>query len=118
MANPQNPYGILSLWARVCWYIPCGLRPAEPTVPAIHRRNELRCILANGINRSVQPVAKKGWHGIMNCFGGLLSSFTTMNEFRTISWGPKVTPLDQMVFAVWVQMKDNQMESTPNFRVI
>ena len=34
------------LRVQVCLYIPSGLRPAEPTVPAIHRRNKLRRILA------------------------------------------------------------------------
>jgi hypothetical protein len=57
MANPQNPIPaassgalrILPLRVRICLNIPCGLRPPEPAVPAIHPASKLAGILAKGL---------------------------------------------------------------------
>ena len=51
--SPQQAaghYGILPLRVQVCSHISSGLRPAEPSVPAIHPTNKLAGILAYEIN--------------------------------------------------------------------
>ena len=55
--SPLEAAGIEIL--KVCLYIPSGLRPEEPPVPAIHRRNKLRRILAWNKNTGVIAVERK-----------------------------------------------------------
>ena len=54
--SPQQAaghYGILPLRVQVCSHISSGLRPAEPSFPAIHPTNKLAGILAYEISSSL-----------------------------------------------------------------